>query len=66
LHDRMLHRPHARFATPVPAKGGAGALVLSPRSERVASARHDCFCPRAACARVIAMATKRKSATERR
>ncbi len=34
FHDRMLHRPHARFATPVPANGGAAALVRSPKSER--------------------------------
>jgi len=29
----MLHRPHARFATPAPAKGGAAALALSAGCE---------------------------------
>jgi hypothetical protein len=31
FHGRMLHRPHARFATSAPTKA---ALVLSPKSAR--------------------------------
>jgi hypothetical protein len=31
FHDRMLHQPHARFATPATTKDGVVALVLSPK-----------------------------------
>jgi hypothetical protein len=37
--DRALHRPHARFATPDPAKRGGGPLVLSPKSIRPLGSR---------------------------
>ena len=35
FRDRMRCRPHACFVTPTPIKGGAAALVLTPRTERV-------------------------------
>ena len=38
FRDRMRCRPHACFVTPTPTKGGAAALVLSPR--RGSQARH--------------------------
>jgi hypothetical protein len=34
FHERMLHQTDARFATPALIKGGATALVLSPRRSR--------------------------------
>ena len=34
----MLHRGHARFATPAPTESSAAALVLSPNLERAAAA----------------------------
>jgi hypothetical protein len=37
FHGRILHRPHARFATSIPTKGAAAALVLSPRTGRHAA-----------------------------
>jgi hypothetical protein len=36
FHGRMVHQPHARFATLGPAKGCTAALVLSPNLERPA------------------------------
>ena len=34
FHDRMIHWPDARFATPPPTNGGAAKLVLSPKGTR--------------------------------
>ena len=31
FHDRMLHRPHARFAKPPPPRVARPALVMSPK-----------------------------------
>ncbi len=38
FHGRMLHRGHARFATPASTESSAAALVLSPNLERAAAA----------------------------
>jgi hypothetical protein len=34
FHGRMFDPPHACLATPTPTKGGAGGLVLPPKSSR--------------------------------